>query len=61
MKPKNRDKSEEEKNELVDFDDLLEKLLSIPSQLSVPLLKIDPTWNPLRDNPRFRKLIGGNI
>jgi tetratricopeptide (TPR) repeat protein len=41
--------------------DLLEKLLSIPAQLSVPLLKIDPIWNPLRNNPRFQKLIGGNI
>jgi serine/threonine protein kinase/tetratricopeptide (TPR) repeat protein len=40
--------------------DLLEKLLSIPSQLSVPLLKIDPVWSPLRKNPRFRKLIGEN-
>ena len=41
--------------------DLLQKLLSIPSQLSVPLFKIDPAWNPLRNNPRFRKLIGENI
>jgi non-specific serine/threonine protein kinase len=37
--------------------DQLEFLLSIPSGISVPLLRIDPTWNPLRNNPRFQKLI----
>jgi hypothetical protein len=31
-------------------------LLSIPSLLSPALLRIDPTWVPLRDDPRFRKL-----
>ncbi len=31
-------------------------LLSIPSQLSPGLLRIDPQWAPLRDDPRFRKL-----
>ena len=35
----------------------LEKLLSIPSELSIPLLQLDPAWNPLRDHPRFKKLI----
>jgi serine/threonine protein kinase/TolB-like protein/Flp pilus assembly protein TadD len=37
--------------------DLLEDLLSRPSDLSGPWLRIDPTWTPLRDNPRFQKLI----
>jgi TolB-like protein/Flp pilus assembly protein TadD/predicted Ser/Thr protein kinase len=32
-------------------------LLSIPSGLSVPLLRLDPTWDPLRDHPRFQALI----
>jgi non-specific serine/threonine protein kinase len=35
----------------------IEYLLSIPSQISVPRLRISPTWDPLRDHPRFQKLI----
>ncbi len=31
-------------------------LLSIPSQLSPALLRIDPTWAPLRHDSRFRQL-----
>jgi tetratricopeptide (TPR) repeat protein len=37
--------------------DQLEYLLSIPGPLSIPLLQLDPTWDPLRDHPRFKKLI----
>jgi serine/threonine-protein kinase len=37
--------------------DRLEILLSIPSALSVSLLRLDPVWDPLRDNPRFKKLL----
>ena len=37
--------------------DQLEYLLSIPSPLSVSLLRIDPRWDPLRKNPRFQKLL----
>ena len=37
--------------------DKLEYLLSIPGELSIPLLKIDPLWDPLREHPRFKKLI----
>lgn len=35
----------------------LEYLLSIPSPLSVTWLKIDPTWDGLRNYPRFQKLL----
>jgi len=35
----------------------LEYLLSIPSELSVHLLRLDPVWDPLRGQFRFRKLI----
>jgi serine/threonine-protein kinase len=37
--------------------DQLELLLSIPSPLSVQLLRVDPLWDPLRDHPRFQKLL----
>ncbi len=37
--------------------DELEHLLSIPSDLSVPRLRIDPTYDPLRDHPRFQALL----
>jgi serine/threonine protein kinase/tetratricopeptide (TPR) repeat protein len=36
----------------------LEYLLSIPCEVSIPLLRLDPIWDPLRDLPRFQKLIG---
>ena len=38
--------------------DRIEHLLSIPSDLSVALLKIGPQWDPLRDHPRFQALVG---
>ena len=37
--------------------DKLEYLLSIPSFTTVPMLKLDPGWDPLRKNPRFQKLL----
>jgi TolB-like protein/Flp pilus assembly protein TadD len=43
-----------------DFDaaiDQIEDLLSIPSGLSIPLLRLDPAWEPLREHPDFKKLI----
>jgi serine/threonine protein kinase/tetratricopeptide (TPR) repeat protein len=46
-----------------DYDsaiDQLEYLLSIPSDnISLPYLRIDSTWAPLRNNPRFQKLLAG--
>jgi serine/threonine protein kinase len=38
--------------------DQLEILLSTPSDFSVQLLRIDPSWDPLREIPRFKKLLG---
>ncbi|MGD2246060.1 MAG: protein kinase [Candidatus Aminicenantes bacterium] len=37
--------------------DKIEYLLSIPSWLSVPMLRLDPDWDPLRTHPRFQKLL----
>ena len=37
--------------------DRLEDLLSIPGTLSIFLLQLDPAWDPLRNHPRFKKLI----
>ena len=33
-------------------------LLSIPSDFSVPQLRVDPMWDPLRSNPGFQRLVG---
>ena len=32
-------------------------LLTIPSDVSVNLLRADPLWDPLRGNPGFQRLI----
>jgi hypothetical protein len=37
--------------------DQLEILLAVPSPTAVPMLRIDPTWNPLRDHLRFQALL----
>ena len=37
--------------------DQLVFLLSRPGMMSIPLLRLDPAWAPLRDHPRFKKLI----
>jgi TolB-like protein/tRNA A-37 threonylcarbamoyl transferase component Bud32 len=43
-----------------DYDaalDQIEYLLSVPCEFSVGLLKLDPRWDPLRDHPRYQKLL----
>ena len=45
---------------LGDYDaavDQIQYLLSVPARLSIPVLELDPAWNPLRDHPRFKKII----
>jgi eukaryotic-like serine/threonine-protein kinase len=41
--------------------DQLEPLLKIPYFLSPGWLKIDPTFDPLRGNPRFERLVKGTL
>jgi serine/threonine protein kinase/tetratricopeptide (TPR) repeat protein len=41
--------------------DLLEYQLSIPSGISIPMLRILPIYDPLRDHPRFQKLIAEGV
>jgi tetratricopeptide (TPR) repeat protein len=37
--------------------DKIEFLLTVPCDLSVPLLKIDPAYDKIRDLPRFQKIL----
>jgi hypothetical protein len=41
--------------------DELEPLLRVPSFLSPGWLLVDPTWDPLRGNPRFEAEESGRI
>ena len=40
--------------------DRIEYLLSIPSDLSIASLRIDPRWDALREHPRFRAMLEGS-
>jgi hypothetical protein len=35
----------------------LETLLSVPSHVTVGLLRADPLWDPIRDHSRFTRLL----
>jgi len=45
---------------LGDYDrafDLLEQLLSIPSEMNLNIIRLDPDYKPLREHPRFQALV----
>ena len=37
--------------------DILDDLLTRPSRPCVPLVRLDPAWDPLRKHPRFQALL----
>ena len=37
----------------------LERLLAVPSAQTVPLLRLDPTYDSLRGEPAFQRLVAG--
>ena len=42
-----------------DATNRLRHLLSIPSNISIARLKIDPVWDPIRNDPGFQQLLAG--
>ena len=38
----------------------LDQLVKIPSNVSVPMLRVDPWFDPLRQHPRFQRLVGSH-
>ena len=37
--------------------DLIDQMLSIPSRLTINGLKLDPSFDPIRDYPRFQEVL----
>ena len=37
--------------------DVIEQILAVPAEISVPMLQLDPRWRPLHDHPRFAALV----
>ena len=37
----------------------LQRLLAVPSAVTAPLLRLDPTYRSLRSEPAFQQLVAG--
>ena len=40
--------------------ELMKEPVTVPNNVSKAWLRVDPTWDPLRQYPAFQQLVGGD-